>query len=105
MVKNNKTAIKGLLVLGGVSTAAASVYTLSKKYAKKLSSTTTEKCRVNDNFFILLYKPLFSKFYHSTNASSGTLNNILRQPDFFSTPAFKTVINIHQCCDLHIHTG
>ena len=36
MVKNNKTAIKGLLVLGGVSTAAASVYTLSKKYAKKL---------------------------------------------------------------------
>ena len=27
MVKNNKTAIKGLLVLGGVSTAAASVYT------------------------------------------------------------------------------
>ena len=33
MVKNNKTAIKGLLVLGGVSTAAASVYTLSKKYA------------------------------------------------------------------------
>lgn len=35
MVKNNKTAIKGLLVLGGVSTAAASVYTLSKKYAKK----------------------------------------------------------------------
>ena len=38
MVKNNKTAIKGLLVLGGVSTAAASVYTLSKKYAKKLSS-------------------------------------------------------------------
>ena len=29
MVKNNKTAIKGLLVLGGVSTAAASVYTLS----------------------------------------------------------------------------
>ena len=32
MVKNNKTAIKGLLVLGGVSTAAASVYTLSKKY-------------------------------------------------------------------------
>ena len=34
MVKNNKTAIKGLLVLGGVSTAAASVYTLSKKYAK-----------------------------------------------------------------------
>ena len=36
MVKNNKTAIKGLLVLGGVSTAAASVFTLSKKYAKKL---------------------------------------------------------------------
>ena len=32
MVKNNKTAIKGLLVLGGVSTAAASVYTLSKNY-------------------------------------------------------------------------
>jgi uncharacterized protein len=29
MVKNNKTAIKGLLVLGGVSTAAASVYTIS----------------------------------------------------------------------------
>ena len=35
MVKNNKTAIKGLLVLGGVSTAAASVYTLSKKICKK----------------------------------------------------------------------
>ena len=29
MVKNNKTAIKGLLVLVVVSTAASSVYTLS----------------------------------------------------------------------------
>ena len=34
MVKNNKTAIKGLLVLGGVSTAAASVFTLSKNMQK-----------------------------------------------------------------------
>ena len=35
MVKN-KNAVKGLLVLGGVGTAAFSVYTISKKYAKKL---------------------------------------------------------------------
>ena len=35
MVKN-KNAVKGLLVLGGVGTAAVSVYTISKKYAKKL---------------------------------------------------------------------
>jgi hypothetical protein len=42
MVKNNKTAIKGLLVLGGVSTAAASVYTLSKKYAKKFFNPSKE---------------------------------------------------------------
>ena len=34
MVKNNKTAIKGLLVLGGVSTAAASVYTFPKNMQK-----------------------------------------------------------------------
>lgn len=41
MVKNNKTAIKGLLVLGGVSTAAASVYTLSKKICKKIIIQTS----------------------------------------------------------------
>lgn len=33
MVKN-KNAVKGLLVLGGVGTAAVSVYTISKKYVK-----------------------------------------------------------------------
>lgn len=40
MVKNNKTAIKGLLVLGGVSTAAASVYTLSKNMQKIIIQTS-----------------------------------------------------------------
>lgn len=41
MVKNNKTAIKGLLVLGGVSTAAASVYTLFQKICKKIIIQTS----------------------------------------------------------------
>ena len=47
---------------------------------------------------------LFAQFHHSSDASSGTFNHILRQLDFFSAASFQTVINIHQCCDLHIHT-
>ena len=47
---------------------------------------------------------LFAQFHHSSDAFSGTFNHILRQLDFFSAAAFQTVINIHQCCDLHIHT-
>lgn len=41
MVKNNKTAIKGLLVLGGVSTAAASDLHIIQKICKKIIIQTS----------------------------------------------------------------
>ena len=46
-----------------------------------------------------------SEFHHTINAAAGSFHYILRKFDHFSAYSSETVVNIHQCCDLHIHAG
>ena len=51
------------------------------------------------------FTPSATKLYHAVDTSSCSFEHVLRKVDLFAASSFQAVIDIHKCCDLHVHAG